>query len=80
MEKFYSVTRKSFDDLEVKTELELWNKVKGEYKGLSCEFPVTFEKTIVKNEIKKLADLKETKYKQFKLGSLETLNIQGFEI
>jgi len=37
-------------------------------------------KTIVKNEIKKLADLKETKYKQFKLGSLETLNIQGFEI
>jgi len=52
MEKFYSVTRKSFDDLEVKTELELWNKVKGEYKGLSCEFPVTFEKTIVKNEDK----------------------------
>jgi hypothetical protein len=52
MEKFYSVTRKSFDDLEVKTELELWNKVKGEYKGLSCEFPVAFEKTIVKNEDK----------------------------
>lgn len=37
-------------------------------------------KTIVKNEIKKAANLKETKYKQFKLGSLETLNIQGFEI
>jgi len=37
-------------------------------------------KTIVKNEIKKLADLKETKYKQFKLGELETLNIQGFTI
>ncbi len=37
-------------------------------------------KTIVKNEIKKLANLQETKYKQFKLGSLETLNIQGFEI
>lgn len=37
-------------------------------------------KTIVKNEIKKLAELKEAKYKQFKLGSLETLNIQGFTI
>lgn len=37
-------------------------------------------KTIVKNEIKKDAGLKETKYKQFKLGSLETLNIQGFTI
>lgn len=37
-------------------------------------------KTIIKNEIKKLAKLQETKYKQFKLGSLETLNIQGFEI
>ena len=37
-------------------------------------------KTIVKNEIKKLANLKETKFKQFKLGNLETLNIQGFTI
>jgi len=37
-------------------------------------------KTIVKNEIKKAAELKETKFKQFKLGSLETLHIQGFEI
>ena len=37
-------------------------------------------KTIVKNEIKKAAGFKETKFKQFKLGSLETLNIQGFEI
>jgi len=37
-------------------------------------------KTIVKNEIKKLAELKETKYKQFKLGNLETLHIQGFTI
>lgn len=37
-------------------------------------------KTIVKNEIKKLANLKETKYKQFKLGNLETLSIQGFTI
>lgn len=38
------------------------------------------EKTIVKNKIKKLANLKELKYKQFKLGELETLKIQGLEI
>jgi hypothetical protein len=37
-------------------------------------------KTIVKNEIKKSANLKETKFKQFKLGNLEELNIQGFTI
>lgn len=37
-------------------------------------------KTIVKNEIKKLAELRETKYKQFKLGKLEELNIQGVTI
>ena len=37
-------------------------------------------KTIVKEEIKKLANLKEKKYKQFKLGNLEILNIQGFTI
>jgi len=37
-------------------------------------------KTIVKNEIKKAAELKETKFKQFKLGNLEELNIQGFTI
>ena len=37
-------------------------------------------KTIVKKEIKKLAELKETKYKQFKLGNLEALQIQGFTI
>lgn len=37
-------------------------------------------KTIVKNEITKLANLKEGKYKQFKLGKLEELNIQGVTI
>lgn len=37
-------------------------------------------KTIVKNEIKKLAELRETKFKQFKLGKLEELNIQGVTI
>lgn len=37
-------------------------------------------KTIVKNEIKKQAGLRETKYKQFKLGNLEELNIQGLTL
>ena len=49
--------------------------VEGEYPKVNSQL-----KTIVKNEIKKLAELKETKYKQFKLGNLETLNIQGFTI
>lgn len=49
--------------------------VKGEYKATKSR-----EKTIIKNKIKKLANLKELKYKQFKLGSLETLKIQGLEI
>lgn len=48
----------------------------------AVEYPTTNSqlKTIVKNEIKKLADLRETKYKQFKLGKLEELNIQGVTI
>ncbi len=37
-------------------------------------------KTIVKNEITKLAELKEGKYRQFKLGGIEELKIQGFSI
>ena len=37
-------------------------------------------KTIVKNEIKKSAELRELKFKQFKLGNLEELKIQGFTI
>lgn len=43
-QKFYHLTSKSFEDIGVVTYKELWDKVKGEYKGLSCEFPVTFEK------------------------------------
>jgi hypothetical protein len=50
--KFYQINRKSFEDEGVKSEQELWDKVKGEYKGFACEFPVTFEKTIVKKEDK----------------------------
>jgi hypothetical protein len=48
----------------------------------SVEYPSVNSqlKTIVKNEIKKSAELRETKFKQFKLGSLEILNIQGFTI
>jgi len=37
-------------------------------------------KTIVKNNIKKLAELRELKYKQFKLGKQEELNLQGVKI
>jgi hypothetical protein len=36
--------------------------------------------TIAQNQIKKAADLQETKYKQFKLGRLEELKIQGLTI
>lgn len=48
----------------------------------AIEYPQTKSqlKTIVKNEIKKLANLKEGKFKQFKLGKLEELNIQGVTI
>ena len=48
--------------------------------------PVTYKPvnssdlTRAKNEIKKVANLQETKYKQFKLGNLETLNIKGLSI
>jgi len=49
--------------------------VEGNYPTVNSQL-----KTIVKNEIKKSANLKETKFKQFKLGNLEELNIQGFTI
>jgi hypothetical protein len=52
MNKFYNITNKSLSENDVSSFAELWNKVKGEYKGLACEFPVTFEKTIVKKEDK----------------------------
>ena len=37
-------------------------------------------KTIIKNDIKKQAELRGEKFRQFKLGFKETLNIQGAEI
>ena len=49
--------------------------IKGNYPTVKSQL-----KTIVKNEIKKNAELREMKFKQFKLGSLETLNIQGLSI
>jgi len=49
--------------------------VKGNYPTVNSRL-----NTIIKNEIKKSANLKETKYKQFKLGNLEELQIQGFTI
>jgi hypothetical protein len=36
--------------------------------------------TIAKNQIKKAAELQETKYKQFKLGKTEELKIQGLTL
>ena len=38
------------------------------------------DKTIAKNIIKKVANLQESKFKQFKLGNLETLKISGITI
>ena len=48
---------------------------KGEYKQTKSQ-----KKTIIKNKIKKFAELKDLKYKQFKLGNLEELKIQGATI
>ena len=49
---------------------------------VSIEYPTSNSriKTIIKNDIKKSAQLKELKYKNFKLGSTETLKIQGATI
>jgi len=48
MKQFLTINQKTFQDFEVTSYEELWNKVKGTHKGLSIEIPVTFEKTIVK--------------------------------
>lgn len=48
MKKFYQITSKSFEEMGVKSQKELWEKVKGEYKGFSCEVPVAFEKKTIK--------------------------------
>jgi len=47
---FYRITNKSFEEMGVSTQKELWEKVKTEYKGLSVELPISFEKSIVKKE------------------------------
>lgn len=46
--KFLNITHKSLEEFGVKTYSELWEKNKGEYQGLSCEVPVTFERKTVK--------------------------------
>ena len=48
--KFLNITHKSLDEFEVSNYQELWNKVKSEYQGLSCDVPMTFEKSIIKQE------------------------------
>lgn len=48
---------------------------KGEYKEKNSR-----TLTIVKDAIKKAAGLKETKYKQFKLGNLEEIKISGLTL
>jgi hypothetical protein len=49
--------------------------VKGDYPQTKSQV-----KTIIKNSIKKQAELREVKYKQFKLGSQEELKLQGVTI
>jgi HK97 family phage prohead protease len=55
--KFYQITNKSFEEYEVVSQKELWNKVKGEYNGFSCEIPVTFEKKTITGEDNKVEDI-----------------------
>lgn len=45
MKKYYSINNKSFEDLGVTTEKELWEKVKGEYEALSISVETIFSKT-----------------------------------
>lgn len=47
----------------------------GEYKSTKKQ-----AKTLVKDAIKTFAELRELKYRNFKLGSLETLKLQGVKI
>ena len=49
--------------------------VKGDYPSKTSQL-----KTVIKNKITKATELRGGKYKQFKLGALEELNIQGFTI
>lgn len=45
MKKFYQITSKSFAEHGVKNLKELWNKLKGEYKGLSACVQTEFKKS-----------------------------------
>jgi hypothetical protein len=49
---------------------------------VSGTYPVvkTREKTIIKKDITKLANLRGNKFRLFKLGNIESLNIKGITI
>jgi phage head maturation protease len=44
MNKFYTITNKSFDELGVTSQKELWEKVKSDHKGLSTTVETVFTK------------------------------------
>lgn len=44
--KFYQLTNKSFDNEEVSTHKELWDKVKGEHRGFSLTVNTEFQKSL----------------------------------
>lgn len=50
MKDFINISQKTFQDYEVETFEQLWNKVKDTHRGLSLELGLTFEKSIVKND------------------------------
>lgn len=45
MKKFYQITSKSFDELGVATHKEMWEKVKGDHKGLCACINTVFTKS-----------------------------------
>lgn len=49
-EKFFNLTNKSLEEFGAKSHQELWETVKQDHKGFSCELPAQFEKTVVKGE------------------------------
>jgi len=50
--KLFQINSKSLIENGVSNQKELWEKIKGEYKGFSMELPVTFEKTTIKKDDK----------------------------
>jgi len=50
MDKFYTITNKSFDEYGVTNHRDLWSKVQKEFKGFSMQVNTTFEKSVVQKE------------------------------